>query len=698
MPRRWHLKYTYMHEILWFIFVRKYVRIFTYHNTKGIGKVQGDVAEQRAKFERQDILLLALSLVIATGIFLLDISTPQGVAAGVPYIAVVFLGAWLPWRYGILLLAAIGTTLTIFGYLFSVPGSAVWMVVINRGLALFAIWVTAFLLIQRRRAEEALKAAHDGLETRVVERTAELERTNTDLQAEIAERVRVEQELRQSEARFKDFANTASDWFWELDSQFRFTMDTGSRSLAGLDTDDILGKTRWQLPGIDPEDEIWPRHRADLEAHKSIRNFEFNIHVENGEQRYALVNGKPMYDSQGNFIGYRGTGSDVTDLRKAEERLHQAQKMEAVGQLTGGVAHDFNNLLAIIMGNAEILSEELGPGNARVQAVLSAANRGADLTRRLLAFSRRQPLRPEPLDLGTLVTGMMDMLRRSLGTAIDIKFVAGNDLWTAAADPGLLENALLNLAINARDAMSGNGILVIETSNVVLDESYAAPRTDVVAGDYVMLTVTDTGDGMSPEVLEHVFEPFFTTKEVGKGTGLGLSMVFGFAKQSGGHVAIYSEPGKGTTAKLYLPRTGEKAKPVEVSATKVMPHGHGETVLVVEDDEDVRELAVLLLEELGYQVLEAADGKSGLVVLDESPGVDLLLVDLVLAGGMSGRNLANEAVRRNAGLKLLFMSGYPENAAQVNGWLDKGADLLQKPFRKRDLATKVRDVLDRVVD
>ncbi len=389
---------------------------------------------------------------------------------------------------------------------------------------------------------------------------------------------------------------------------------------------------------------------------------------------------------------------DITETKLAEAQLHQAQKMEAVGQLTGGVAHDFNNSLAIILGNADMLADELGEKDARVQAVLRAAMRAAELTQRLLAFSRQQPLHPKAIDPGTLVAGMIDMLRRSLGEAIDIEFVMGKGLWTATADPSQLESAVLNLAINARDAMSGAGTLVIEAGNAVLDEDYAARRESVEAGDYVLLAISDTGTGMSKELLERVFEPFFTTKEVGKGTGLGLSMVFGFARQSSGHVAIYSEEGKGTTVKLYLPRTRESAENTTAPANRDVPRGRGETVLVVEDDEDVRELAVLLLGELGYRVLEAADGKSGLVVLEESPGVDLLLVDLVLAGGMSGRDLANEAARRNAGLKVLFMSGYAENAAQLNGWLDKGAELLQKPFRKRDLATKVRDVLDRVVD
>jgi CheY-like chemotaxis protein len=372
--------------------------------------------------------------------------------------------------------------------------------------------------------------------------------------------------------------------------------------------------------------------------------------------------------------------------------------MEAIGQLTGGVAHDFNNLLGVVLGNAEMLSEELGQEHARVQAVMRAATRGADLTQRLLAFSRRQPLQPKAIDLGTLVADMVDMLQRSLGEAIDIKFVASEDLWTATADPGQLETVLLNLAINARDAMSGAGTLVIETSNAVLDESYAATRTDVVAGDYVMLAVTDTGEGMSPEVLERAFEPFFTTKDVGKGTGLGLSMAFGFAKQSGGHIAIYSEEGKGTTVKLYLPQTQDEAKRVEVSARVEVPRGRGETVLVVEDDGDVRELAVLMLRGLGYEVLEAHDGKSGRAMLERAPGVDLLLADMVLPGGMSGREMADEAARRNGGLKVLFMSGYAANAAQLNGWVDRGADILQKPFRKRDLAIKVRSVLDRVVD
>jgi signal transduction histidine kinase len=518
------------------------------------------------------MLLTLLLLLMSAGIFALDISIPLGVAAGVPYIAVVFLGAWLPWRHSIILLAAIGTVLTVLGYHFSAPAGIPWMVVTNRGLALFAIWVTAFLLMQRQGVEEALKAARNELEDRVVERTAELVQANADLQGQIAERL------------------------------------------------------------------------------------------------------------------------------QAEERLRQAQKMEAIGQLTGGLAHDFNNLLGVILGNAEILTDELGRENAPVQAVIRAATRGADLIQRLLAFSRRQPLQPEAIDLGALVAGMMDMLRRSLGETIDIKFVASEDLWTATADPGLLETALLNLAINARDAMSGAGILVIETGNAVLDATYAATRTDVVAGDYVMLAVTDSGTGMSPEVLERVFEPFFTTKEVGEGTGLGLSMVFGFAKQSGGHIAIYSEPGKGTTVKLYLPRTREKARRIEVAARVDVPRGRGETVLVVEDDGDVRELAVLLLQGLGYQVLEARDGKSGLAVLDEAPGVDLLLADMVLAGGMSGREMAAEAARRNGGLKVLFMSGYAENAAQLNGWVDKGSEMLQKPFRKRDLAIKVRSVLDRVVD
>jgi signal transduction histidine kinase len=386
---------------------------------------------------------------------------------------------------------------------------------------------------------------------------------------------------------------------------------------------------------------------------------------------------------------------DVSERKRAEEHLRQAQKMEAIGQLTGGIAHDFNNLLGVILGNAELLSDRLGEDDRQIRALLRATTRGAELAQRMLAFSRQQPLQPRAIDVGVLADGMMDLLRRTLGETIAIKITVAEDLWTATADPGLVENALLNLAINARDAMPDGGTLIVEAGNVTLDETYAAARDDVAAGDYVLLSVTDTGTGMTPEVLSHVFEPFYTTKDVGEGSGLGLSMVYGFAKQSGGHIAIYSELGQGTTVNLYLPWTGAAAESNAMAPPAEVPRGRGEAVLVVEDDEDIRATVAGMLEDFGYRVREAPDGAAGLALLEEAPELDLLITDMVLPGGMNGRDLAAEVERRFGVLKVLFMSGYSAEAVHLNGWVNKGDDLLRKPFRRHELATKVRAVLDR---
>ncbi len=472
----------------------------------------------------------------------------------------------------------------------------------------------------------------------------------------------------------------------------------GARHIFGYSAEEVMGQP---LDMLVPES-VRAMHRG---------------HVENFDRSQKIS--RVMMSERGEIMGRRKGGTefpaeasiskldlggqkiftvnlrDVSERKQAEEQLHQAQKMEAVGQLTGGIAHDFNNLLGVMLGSAELLSERVGADDPQIQAVMRAVDRGADLTQRMLAFSRRQPLHPKAIDAGALVDGMTDLLRRSLGETIAIKIVAGKDLWTATADPGLVENALLNLAINARDAMPGGGNLIIETGNAALDEAYTSTRDDVAAGDYVRLSVTDTGTGMTPEVLSHVFEPFYTTKDVGKGSGLGLSMVYGFAKQSGGHIAIYSEPGKGTTVNLYLPWTRAEAESSEVTPEAEAPLGRGETVLLVEDDEDIRALVARVLEGLGYRVLDVAHAAAGLALLAESPDIDLLITDMVLPGGMSGRDLATEVEGRFGILKILFMSGYSSEAIHLNGWVEKGADLLRKPFRRHDLATKVRAILDR---
>jgi CheY-like chemotaxis protein len=337
---------------------------------------------------------------------------------------------------------------------------------------------------------------------------------------------------------------------------------------------------------------------------------------------------------------------------------------------------------------------KVGEDDPKIQAVIRAATRGAELTQRLLAFSRKQALQPQVVDVNALAGGMIDLLGRTLGETIEIKTSSAPGLWRAIVDPGQLENALLNLAINARDAMPAGGTLVIETGNASLDDAYAERRPEVAPGDYVVLAVTDSGSGMASGVLEHAFEPFFTTKEVGRGTGLGLSMVYGFAKQSGGHAAIYSEQGHGTTIRLYLPRT-EAPADAPGPAEQEAPQGRGETVLLVEDSADVRRLAERLLEDLGYRVFTAEDARTALGILERVPRPDVLLSDVVLPGGLSGPDLAKEARERYPGLQVLFMSGYAEHAARINGPVEQGAELLNKPFRKRDLALRLRAVLDR---
>jgi signal transduction histidine kinase/ActR/RegA family two-component response regulator len=400
------------------------------------------------------------------------------------------------------------------------------------------------------------------------------------------------------------------------------------------------------------------------------------------------------------------------ELAAAQEQLRQAQKMEAVGQLTGGVAHDFNNLLQVVMGSLELLRRRLPPDadertRRPLQSAAEAAKRGAVLTARLLAFSRRQTLDPKPVEANKLLAGMSDLLRRSLGEAVRIETVLAGGLWRTCADPNQLENAILNLAVNARDAMPAEGgRLTIETANAHLDERYAR-EAGVPEGQYVLIAVTDTGSGMSAEVASRAFEPFFTTKEVGQGTGLGLSQVYGFVRQSGGHVKIYSEPGEGTTVKLYLPRLREVAgaETAEAAAAGAagardgrrppLPEGAGETVLVVEDDEGVRRFTTEALRDLGYRVLEADGAPAALRLLDaHGAGVDLLFIDVVMPD-MNGRRLADEARRRRPDLKVLFTTGYSRNAIIHNGVLDAGVQLIGKPFTVEDLAEKVRAALGR---
>ena len=396
----------------------------------------------------------------------------------------------------------------------------------------------------------------------------------------------------------------------------------------------------------------------------------------------------------------------VAERLKAEEALRQGQKMEAIGQLTGGVAHDFNNLLTVILGGLETIGRQIEtlPASLTTQRMerslrmaVHGAERAATLTARLLAFARRQPLDPKPVDAGRLVINLADLLQRTLGATIELQSVAGAGLWRTLADPGELENALINLAVNARDAMPGGGRLTIETSNAFLDDDYVRTIPEPVSpGQYVLIAVSDTGSGMPPEIVAQVFEPFFTTKETGKGTGLGLSQVYGFVRQSEGHVRLYSEVGEGTTVKIYLPKfvSNDDRQEPATSAPTAVPHGGDETILVVEDHDELRAYSTGVLRELGYRVFEASSGKNALEVLQRTPDLSLLFTDVVLPEGMNGRELADEVQRRRSGVKVLFTTGYTRNAIVHNGRLDAGVNLIGKPFSFRDLAAKVRDVLD----
>ena len=387
----------------------------------------------------------------------------------------------------------------------------------------------------------------------------------------------------------------------------------------------------------------------------------------------------------------------LDEKSQADVQLRQSQKMEAVGQLTGGIAHDLNNILTVITGTIEILAEAVAdrPELATIAKMIDdAAARGGDLTQRLLAFARKQPLQPREVDVNSLVIEASNLLRPTLGEQVEVQIMLSGDTARALIDPSQLTNAILNLALNARDAMPDGGKLTIETSNVILDDSYAGIHSEVTAGPYVLIAVTDSGHGIPAGILENVFEPFFTTKDVGKGSGLGLSMVYGFVKQSNGHIKIYSEAGLGTTVRIYLPQAIGLAQPItdELASTSIL-EGGDETILVVEDDDLVRTFVVGQIQSLGYVALSAVNADAALVIINSAQTIDLLLTDMIMPGSMNGRQLSDAARRRRPSLRVLFTYGYTENTVIHYGRLDAGVLLLAKPYRKSDLARMIRAAL-----
>ncbi|WP_348771508.1 PAS domain S-box protein [Azospirillum sp. SYSU D00513] len=539
---------------------------------------------------------------------------------------------------------------------------------------------------------------------------------------DVTQRRAAEARLRESEARYRTVTETLPQLVWTC--RTNGSCDYLSRQwieYTGIAEAEQLG-LGWIDRVIHPDD----RQRTLDHWMGAVRglhpySIEYRIRRHDGAYRWFMTRGTPIRSETGEIVQWFGTCTDIEEIvqaretlardaeelerrvaqevarrTEAEEALRQAQKMEAVGQLTGGLAHDFNNLLTGITGSLELMQARIAQGRVGeldryIHAAQGAAKRAAALTHRLLAFSRRQTLDPKPTNVNRLVAGMEELIRRTIGPSIELEVVGAVGLWSAQVDPNQLENALLNLCINARDAMPDGGRLTIETANRWLDER-AARQRDMAPGQYLSLCVTDTGTGMTPEVIQRAFEPFFTTKPLGMGTGLGLSMIYGFARQSGGQVRIYSEVGVGTTMCIYLPRHhGEEDHPeIGRDPADGAAATRGETVLVVDDEAMVRMLVTEVLEDLGYLVIEAADGPGGLEVLRSDRRVDLLVTDVGLPGGMNGRQLADGGRILRPGLKVLFITGYAENAVVGNGHLEPGMQVLTKPFAVEELAKRVK--------
>ncbi len=561
------------------------------------------------------------------------------------------------------------------------------------------------------------------------------------LVTDVEERAQREAAVRRSNDRFRGAMEAVHGVLWTNSRDGQMTGEQpGWAALTGQSREDYAGYG-W-ANAVHPEDSdatvaAW---NAAVAA-KSVFVFEHRVRRHDGAWRNCLIRAQPITGADGEIVEWVGVHTDITEQRAAEQSLRdqaehlqrqvrhreraeeqlrhlnehlearviseigerrraeaalaQAQKMETIGKLTGGVAHDFNNLLQVVSGNLQLLAKDIAGNDRaerRVANAMAGVSRGSKLAAQLLAFGRRQALEPKVVNVTRFVQGMDDMLRRAIGEGVEVETVFGGGLWNCFIDPAQIENALLNLAINARDAMSGQGKLTIELSNAHLDDEYARTHDEVEPGQYVMLAVSDTGTGMTPDIVDKVFEPFFSTKSEGKGSGLGLSMVYGFVKQSGGHVKIYSEPGHGTTIKLYLPRSMD-SEDVEVIVNTGAIEGGTETVLVVEDDDEVRATVVEMLGDLGYRVLKAVDAQSALSVIESGIPIDMLFTDVVMPGTLKSPELARKAKERLPELAVLFTSGYTENSIVHGGRLDAGVELLSKPYTREALARKFRTVL-----
>jgi PAS domain S-box-containing protein len=570
---------------------------------------------------------------------------------------------------------------------------------INNWVAHAAVFtmITVLLGLTTRSISEALRRAR--------QRESDLAEANLGLQREIAERERAEEEVRESEGRYRLLADNLTDIIWTADLDLKFTYSSPSVLQTGytvdeattLSAEEVLCPESLELARTSVAALLEGPPRDSIEPFVG-RTLELEVRCKDGSTMWTESRVTLLFDAEKKPVGVLGVSRDITERRRLEEKLRRAQELEAIGRLSGGVAHDFNNILTAITSCSDLLLTELDPHDPKrgdVEEIKQAADRAAGLTQQLLAFSRRQLLQLQVLDLNSVIADTEKMLRRLIGEDVELAAILSPSVGRVKADPRRVEQVIMNLAVNARDAMPEGGKLTIETADVFLGSDYARQRVDVEPGRYVMLAVSDTGVGMDEEIRSHLFEPFFTTKEGNKGTGLGLATVYGIVRQVGGHIDVYSEPERGTSFKIYLPRTDEAAEPIRRAPVPTETARGSETVLLVEDDDLVRKVAQRVLARNGYVVLEARDGEEVNRICQRHEGpVHLLLTDVVLPGGMSGREIAAQLVQLHPEAKVLYMSGYTDDAIVRHGVLDPGIAFLGKPFTPTVLADKVRRVLD----